>query len=51
MFLITLKKIEIVYKSKYNLIGDNQIILLMINNGENWHYLVVKFIWVIKRYI
>ena len=42
MFLITLKKIEIAYKSKYNLIRDNQIILLMISNGENWHYLVVK---------
>ena len=36
------KKIEIAYKSKYNLIRDNQIILLMISNGENWHYLVVK---------
>ena len=36
------KKIEIPYKSKYNLIRDNQIILLMISNGENWHYLVVK---------
>ena len=31
------KKIEIAYKSKYNLIRDNQIILLMISNGENWH--------------
>ena len=37
-----IKKIEIAYKSKYNLIRDNQIILLMISNGENWHYLVVK---------
>ena len=36
------KKIEIAYKSKYNLIRDKQIILLMISNGENWHYLVVK---------
>ena len=36
------KKIEISYKSKYNLIRDNQIILLMISNGENWHYLAVK---------
>ena len=36
------KKIEIAYKSKYNLIRDNQIILLMISNGKNWHYLVVK---------
>ena len=32
------KKIEIAYKFKYNLIRDNQIILLMISNGENWHY-------------
>ena len=36
------KKIEIAYKSKYNLIRDNQIILLMISNGKNWHYLAVK---------
>ena len=31
------KKVEIAYKSKYNLIRDNQIILLMISNGKNWH--------------
>ena len=36
------EKVEIAYKSKYNLIRDNQIILLMISNGENWHYLAVK---------
>ena len=36
------KKIEIVYKSKYNLMRDNEIILLMISNGENWHYLTVN---------
>ena len=36
------KKIEIAYKSKYNLIRDNQIILLMISNGKNWHYLAVR---------
>ena len=36
------KKNEIAYKSKYNLVRDNQIILLMISNGENWHYLAVK---------
>ena len=36
------KKIEIAYKSKYNLVRDNQILLLMISNGENWHYLAVK---------
>ena len=45
------KKIEIAYKSKYNLIRDNQIILLMISNGEKWHHLVVKSLsQVIKRY-
>ena len=36
------KIIEIAYKSKYNLIRDNQIILVMISNGKNWHYLAVK---------
>ena len=36
------KRIEIAYKSKYNLVRDNQIILLMISNGENWQYLFVK---------
>ena len=36
------KKVEIAYKSKYNLIRDNQIILLMMSNGENWHYLAVR---------
>ena len=36
------KKIEIAYKSKYNLIRDNKIILLLISNGENRHYLAVK---------
>ena len=36
------KKIEIAYKSKHNLTQEKQVILLMISNGENWHYLVVK---------
>ena len=36
------KKIEIAYKSKYNLTREKQIILLMLSNGEKWHYLVVK---------
>ena len=39
---LNILKIEIAYKSKYNLIRDNQIILLMISNGENWHYLAVR---------
>ena len=36
------KKIEIAYKSKHNLTREKQVILLMISNGANWHYLVVK---------
>ena len=36
------KKIHIAYKSRYNLTREKQVILLMISNGENWHYLVVK---------
>ena len=36
------KNINIAYKSKHNLTREKQIILLMITNGEKWHYLVVK---------
>ena len=36
------KKIQVAYKSKDNLTREKQEILLMISNGENWHYLVVK---------
>ena len=36
------KKIQLAYKSKHNLTREKQVILLMINNGENWHYLAVK---------
>ena len=36
------KKINIAYKSKNNLTQEKQVILLMISNGQNWHYLVVK---------
>ena len=36
------KKIHIAYKSKHNLTREKQVILLMITNGKNWHYLVVK---------
>ena len=36
------KKIHSAYKSKHNLTREKQVILLMISNGENWHYLVVK---------
>ena len=36
------KNIHIAYKSKHNLTCEKQVILLMISNGENWHYIVVK---------
>ena len=36
------RKIPVAYKSKHNLTCDKQVILLMISNGENWHYLTVK---------
>ena len=36
------RKIQVAYKSKNNLNCDKQVILLMITNGEKWHYLAVK---------
>ena len=39
---IILKKIQFAYKLKHNLTRDKQIILLMITDGERWHYLTVK---------
>ena len=36
------KKIQLAYRSKNNLTCDKQVILLMITDGEKWHYLVVK---------
>ena len=36
------KKIEIAYKSKHNLTREKRVILLMISNGKNWHYLTVR---------
>ena len=43
------KKINIAYKSKNNLTQERQIILLIISDGQKWHYLVVKTIRIIKR--
>ena len=37
-----IRKICLAYKSKYNLTRKNQLILLMITDGEKWHYLAVK---------
>ena len=36
------KKLQVDYKSKRNLTRERQKVLLMISNGEHWHYLVVK---------
>ena len=36
------KTIRHAYKSKSNLKRENQVILLMIANGDKWHYLAVK---------
>ena len=36
------EKICHAYKSKYNLTRENQVILLMITDGEKWHFLAVK---------
>ena len=36
------RKIQVAYKSKHNLTCDKQAILLMITDGEKWHYLTVK---------
>ena len=36
------EKIRLAYKSKYNHKRKNQVILLMITDGEIWHYLTVK---------
>ena len=36
------KTIRHAYKSKYNLTRENQVILLMVGDGEKWHYLTVR---------
>ena len=36
------EKIRHAYELKYNLKRENQVILLMITDGEKWHYLAVK---------
>ena len=38
------KIIELQYKSKYNRTRRNQVVLLMITNNINWHYLALKSI-------
>ena len=36
------KTINLAYKSKYNCIRENQGVLLIITNGEKWHYNSLK---------
>ena len=36
------KKIQLAYRSRYNLTYNKQIILLMITDGEKWHYVEVN---------
>ena len=45
------EKICHAYKSKYNLTRENQVILLMITDGEKWHYLAVKKLSALLRVI
>ena len=40
--LYNTEKIRHAYKSKYKSNRENQVILLMITDGEKWHYLAVK---------
>ena len=45
------EEIRHAYKSKYNLTRENQVILLMIPDGEEWHYLAVKSLSALFREI
>ena len=45
------EKIRHAHKSKYNLNRENQVILLMITDGEKWHYLAVKSLSALFREI
>ena len=43
------EKIRLAYKSKCNFKGENQVILLMITDGKEWHYLAVKSLSALLR--
>ena len=36
------KTINLAYKSKYSCKRENQVVLVMITNGEKWHYIALK---------
>ena len=43
------EKIRHAYKSKHNKKRKNQVILLMITDGEKWHYLAVESLSALLR--
>ena len=43
------EEIRITYKSKYNHKRGNRVILLIITNGEKWHYLAIKSLLALLR--
>ena len=43
------KEIRHAYNSKYNLKRENQVIILMITDGEKWHYLDAKSLSALLR--
>ena len=45
------KQIRLAYKSKYNHKCNNQVVLLMITDGEKWHYLAVRRLSALLRRI
>ena len=45
----TEKVVRHAYKSKYSLTRENQVILLMITDGEKWHYLTVRSLSALLR--
>ena len=45
------EKVRHAYKSKYNLTREILVILLMISDGEKWHYLAVKSLSALLREI
>ena len=44
--LHNINTIELAYKSKYNRKRENQVVLLMTTNGEKWHYITLKKVYV-----
>ena len=45
------EKIRLACKSKHNFKRENQVILLMITDGKNWHYLAAKSLSALLRVI